>query len=339
MNAALLSQHISGNENMVFTILETLGFQNITYNPYKKQFRFARDFGTNPTSTILDCSSLRYYCFSTGNKGNVFTLIMDRIKCTFPESLKFCVDVLDLDSSAFSVKVKYPFKGFYKSLIPDQDEDFDLPTIPEETLAPYLGKYNTMFFHDGIDYLTQELYQIGYDEDSHRITIPERTFNGELCGIMGRLNDPNCSHAERWYPIIECSRNKTLFGLVQNYKRIVEARTVVLFESEKAPMQCNSFGCKVALGLCGCHVSPAQKAMLLSMKPSKIILALDEGLEEEKVRYEANKLVQDNIISKVKVGYVWDANHEILPEGSKKNPADMGRDAYKYLLTKNVRWM
>lgn len=339
MNAALLSQHISGNEDMVFSILETLGYQNITYNPSKKQFRFARDYGTNPTSTILDCISLRFYCFSTGNKGNIFTLIMDRVKCSFPDSLKFCASVLDLDETAFSIKVKYPFHGFYRNLVPDNDYNFDIPTIPEETLAPYLGKYNTLFFHDGIDYLTQELYQIGYDELSNRITIPERTFNGDLCGIMGRLNEVDCPHVDRWYPLVECSRNKTLFGLVQNYQRIIEARTVVLFESEKAPMQCNSFGSKVALGLCGCHVSLAQKSMLLSMRPLKIILALDEGLEEEMVRYEASKLVQDNIISKTKVGYVWDENHEIISSGSKKNAADMGREAYKELLTKKVRWL
>lgn len=324
---------------MLFSILEALGFQNITYNSQKKQFRFSRDFGTNPTSTILDCATLRFYCFSTGSKGNIFTLIMDRIKCTFPESLKLCANILELDESSFSLNVKLPFNGFYKKLIPDKDDDFDLPSIPEEALAPYLGKFNTMFFNDGIDYLTQELYQVGYDESTHRITIPERNFNGELCGIMGRLNDPHCAHTERWYPLIECSRNKTLFGLIHNYKRIIESRTVVLFESEKAPMQCHSFGSNVALALCGCHISSAQKAMLMTMRPSKIILALDDGLEEEMVRYEAGKLLQDNMIAKTNVGYVWDKDHDIIPANSKKNAADMGREAYRELLTKKVRWL
>lgn len=340
MNAALISQHLQDQKDMIFSVLETLGIENISYNSAKNQFRFARDPGRNPSSTLLDCRSLRYYCFSTGQKGNLFTLIMDRIGCSFPESVRFVSTVLDLDPASFSCHVSPPFHGFYKGLISDREDDFDLPSIPEAALLPYQGKLSQQFFWDGIDYLTQERYQIGYDEDSHRITIPERNFNGELCGIMGRSNDPNCPHSERWFPIIQCQRSKTLFGLQQNYKRIVESGTAVLFESEKAPMQCASFGCHVALGLCGCRISKAQRAMLLSMRPRRVILALDEGLEEEAVRHQAENLLQNNMILKLsKVGYVWDAEHEVIPEGSKQNAADLGGSAYKQLLTTKVKWL
>lgn len=340
MNAALLSQHLQGQQDMVFSILETLGIENISYNNAKGQFRFAREAGSNPSSTLLDCNTLRYYCFSTGQKGNLFTLIMDRLNCSFPESIRFVSTVLDLDPADFTIRISPPFHGFYKRLIADNDDNFDVPSISEDRLLPYLGNLSYQFFMDGIDYLTQEAYQIGYDEQSNRITIPERNFNGELCGIMGRSNDPDCPHGERWYPIIQCQRSKTLFGLQQNYKRIVEARTVVLFESEKAPMQCTSFGCHVALGLCGCHISKAQHAMLLSIRPRRVILALDEGLKEEAVRHEAESLLQNNLILKLsKVGYVWDAEHDIIQEGSKQNAADLGRDAYRQLLTTKVKWL
>ena len=186
MNAALLQQHLSGNSDALFRILETLEFQHINLNNAKTQFRFSRLEDSNPTSMMLDVNTLRYYCFSTNGKGNLFTLIMDRIHCTFPQSLQFVANILDLDTSDFNVQVTYPFHGFYRKLLPDRDDDFTLPTIPETTLDPYLGKYNTMFFQDGIDYKTQELFQVGYDEESSRITIPERDFNGNLVGIMGR---------------------------------------------------------------------------------------------------------------------------------------------------------
>lgn len=339
MNAALLQQHLSGNSDALFRILETLEFQHINLNNAKTQFRFSRLEDSNPTSMMLDVNTLRYYCFSTNGKGNLFTLIMDRIHCTFPQSLQFVANILDLDTSDFNVQVTYPFHGFYRKLLPDRDDDFTLPTIPETTLDPYLGKYNTMFFQDGIDYKTQELFQVGYDEESSRITIPERDFNGNLVGIMGRSNDPTCKHEERWLPLVPCSRSKTLFGLQQNYHNIIDRGNIFLFESEKAPMQARSFGCRLALGLCGCHVSHAQATMIASMLPKNVVLALDEGLEEEAVREEAKKLVQDNIIVKTKVGYVWDADSDIIPKGSKLNAADLGVDAYKQIMRTKVRWL
>ena len=340
MNAALLSQYVQDRENLVFQVLEALDVKNVSYNSAKGQFRFSREEGTNPSSVLLDCKSLRFYCFSTSQKGNLFTLVMDKLGCSFPESIRFVSSVLNLDPSAFSLRVSPPFHGFYKCLISNDEDVFDVPAIPEDALLPYLGNLSYQFLTDGIDYLTQESYQIGYDEYSHRITIPERNFNGELCGIMGRSNDPNCDHSERWFPLISCQRNKTLFGLHHNYKRIVESGTIVLFESEKAPMQCASFGCHVALGLCGCHISKAQRAMLLSMRPRRVILALDEGLEEEAVRHEAETLLQNNLILKLsKIGYVWDAEHDILPAGSKQNAADLGRSAYQQLMQTKVKWL
>ena len=339
MNAALLSQRLIGHSDDIYTILETLGYENITFNSAKAQFRFSRADGTNPTSIVLDVDSLRFYCFSTNGKGNLFTLIMSRLNCTFPDSLTFVTTVLDLDQNDFSAKVHYPFGGFYRKLLPDQPEDYSVPPIPEETLQPYLGKYNQMFFRDGIDYVTQEKFQVGYDFLSNRITIPERNFDGQLCGIMGRSNDPNCPHQDRWYPIVSCPRSKTLFALQQNYQRIIETQNVVLFESEKAPMQCASFGAHISLGLCGCHVSQAQRSMIFSLRPKTIVLALDEGLEEDAIRKEAAKLVQNNLILTTRVGYVWDPDHDIIPAGSKQNPADLGRDAYVACLQTKVRWL
>ena len=339
MNAALLHDQIAGQEESVFQILETLEYFPITYNASKRQFRFSRSDGKNPTSTVLDCDSLRFYCFSTNDKGDIFTLIMKRMNCSFRDSLKIAATILNLDADLLNVNTRYPFHGFYRALMPDDETNFDVDPIPEEALTPYLGKLNTQFFRSGISYTTQELFQVGYDETAGRITVPERNFAGELCGIMGRSNDPNCAHEDRWLPIVACPRSKTLFGLTQNYQNIVERRSVFLYESEKAPMQMHSMGCGLALGLCGCHVSKAQAAMVNSMLPLHIVLALDEGLEEEAIREEAKKLIQDNPILHNKVGYVWDADGDIIPKGSKMNPADLGRDAYVEIIKKKVRWV
>lgn len=86
-----------------------------------------------------------------------------------------------------------------------------------------------------------------------------------------------------------------------------------------------------------CLSGPAQHDF--SLRPKTIVLALDEGLEEDAIREEAAKLVQNNLILTTRVGYVWDPDHDIIPAGSKQNPADLGRDAYVSCLQTKVRWL
>ena len=62
-----------------------------------------------------------------------------------------------------------------------------------------------------------------------------------------------------------------------------------------------------------------------ALMTNKIILAYDEGLEEEQIRLQAEKLALNNAVFKNSVGYVFDKDNEILPKGSKASPSDMGK--------------
>ena len=52
---------------------------------------------------------------------------------------------------------------------------------------------------------------------------------------------------------------------------------------------------------------------------------------------ECKKLITNNLILKTQVGYIW--SDGLVPEGSKMNIADLGREAYKEGLTKYVKWV
>lgn len=338
MDAIALQSKLENQPDKIIQILEALGFENIKFNPTKNTLRFAREEQRNPTSCMVDCGTLRFFVFSTNQKGNIFSLIMDVKKCSFPDALKFAARKAGISEDEVNIKTHWPFGGFFLKLLPDYDEEMnDLTVYPEETLAPYAGKYNMKFLQDGISLKTQAKFGVGYDEISNRITIPERATDGSLVGIMGRANY-ECDHDKRWYPLITCPRSKTLFGYTENYKRIQETGNVVLFESEKAVQQCDSFGSNIALATCGCHVSDTQARYIKKLFPKKIILAYDEGLEEEHLVNECKKLISDNPILKTKVGYVHD-ECSIIPEYSKMNIADLGREAYAEALTKYVKWV
>jgi len=338
VEVSILYNKLSGKSDRILAILEALGFENIKYNSYKDNFRFSREHDTNPSACVIDCKTLCYTMFSAGKHGNIFSLIMDKLNCSFPDALRYAAREAGISEAELNIKMRLPFGGFYRKLVPSRADELPLQTYPESTLEPYAGQYNLQFLHDGIDLKTQERFGIGYDFETGRITIPERSLSGELVGIMGRSNIVDCPHESRWLPIIPCSRTKTLYGYVDNYKRISEGGTVVLMESEKAVLQAASFGSHVVLGLCGCHVSDYQRRHILMLRPNKIILALDEGLDEEVVREEAAKLKMHNSLVDNKVGYVWD-EAAVVPEGSKMNVCDLGKDAYSEGLRKYVKWV
>lgn len=338
MNVGKINEKLLKNTDLVLELLESLGFENI--KDTGNCFRFNNIGGDSPGAVAVYKDNLKYVNFSHGTRGNIISLVMAVKRLTLPSALNYIAKTLHLNPAELNQEVVYPFGGFYKQLLFNQSEpESTIKTYSEAELANYVGKYSTMFFKDGIGYSVQEKYKVGYDMWSNRITIPEYTFDGRLCGIMGRLNDTNCPHEERWLPIIPCSRNLTLFGYHRNYPKIVEKDLAIVFESEKAVMQLDTFGCLLGLSSCGNHLSSTQVRYLKSLMVKRIIVAYDEGLDEEYIREEAKKLLTDNQIYRNEVGYIYDKNHDILQINSKASPSDLGKVAFSELVKKYTVWL
>lgn len=323
-------------------LLEDIGYENIRTIPSRNELRFARERGSNPTSMKFSTDTLKYVCFSTGERGDVFSLVMDVLGYTFPEALKYIADFLNLSEEVKSSKTKIiqPFGGFYRKIAKEENTpEFSMETYNDSVLKEYRGYKNLLFFRDGIDFDTQESFDVGYDFATNRITIPEYTLNGELCGIMGRLNESHCDKGERWLPIIPCSRSLTLYGYHKNYASIQQKNVVVIGESEKFVMQLHSIGIDVGLSICGCNISKTQQKYIKGLMAKQVILALDEGLEEEQIREEAIKLKSCSKMLDIKIGYIYDKNNNVLKKGAKQSPSDLGRDAFEELYKNHIVWL
>lgn len=334
-----VNEALSADEDVVRGILEELGFTQLTFDACKRTFRFAREEGRNPTSMVLNLDTLSFHCFSTNSKGNLYTLIMQRKDMNFPNALKWAADYAGLDKEEYDIDIQLPFGGFFQGLVREISEpEFSMKTYDKSELDEYKGFYNTMFLKDGISFESQEKFDIGYDALSNRVTIPIYSLDNKLIGIMGRYNG-KCEKEERWLPIIPCSRSLAIYGFNENYQSIQEKGMAVIFESEKSVMQCHSFGCNIALATSGCHISDTQAKHIKSLFLPKIILAYDEGLSEEDIIAEAEKLKMDNQIYKNQVGYIYDREHKYLPEGSKASPSDLGKEIFVKLIKECVVWL
>lgn len=340
MNVLRLNDILSNRPDYITQILESIGFSQIRFDSSKNTVRFPRQLGSNPTSMVLNCQNLMYKCFSTNASGNIYTLVMDARGCSFPNALRHICNLLNIEKSIVNFHTTPPFGGFYKRIAKSGSTgEVPLVTYPDSTLDSYLKLSNSMFIKDGIDAKTQELFNVGYDMDTNRITIPQYTIDGKLCGIMGRLNDSQCPHEDRWFPVISCQRSLTLYGFHINYHDIVDKKTIILGESEKFVQQCYSFGCHVALATCGCHISDTQAKYIKSLMPKRVIIAYDEGLDEEFLQAQAKKILTNDSIVSIKVGYVLDESNELIRVGSKMNAADLGRAGFTEAIKSKVKYI
>ena len=341
INHIALKEKLINNPEDCIGLLEEIGYERIKYNANRNELRFAREADRNPTAVKFSLDTLQFVCFSTGDKGDIFTLVMTANGCTFPQSVKYVAKYLGVSESDYKYqKSSLPFSGFFKKIAKEAESpEYSMEIYDETILDSYSGYNNLMFWNDGITFETQEEFDIGYDFCTNRITVPEYTLSGELCGIMGRLNDRNCDKGERWLPIISCSRSLTLYGYHRNYANIQQKGVVVIGESEKFVQQLHSMGCGIGLSICGCNISTTQAKHIKNLMTRKTILALDEGLSEDQIRAEAEKLLSTNKMLDRKVGYIYDKDNDILLKGGKQSPTDLGKKAFCDLYKNHVVWI
>ena len=107
-------------------------------------------------------------------------------------SIKWICDVLDIDYYSDGNENLPESLSITKMLLELQANDNTesdekpLKPIPEKILTYYKSYVNDMFMEDGVSYDTQREFEIGYDEESNRITIPIRDDLGNLVGVKGR---------------------------------------------------------------------------------------------------------------------------------------------------------
>ncbi|MEY8366561.1 hypothetical protein AALA22_13060 [Anaerovoracaceae bacterium 41-7] len=340
VNVVKLNNYLSGNVAAIEDLLNHLGCENIRYNREKREFRCSRDFGKNPSAVRVKVDNLRFSCFSTNEQGSIFNFVMSKLGISFPDSLKWVVNSLGLEKSLFQSAIKLPFDGFYKDVIRNVSEpELSQKTYSNEILNQYGRFGHVSFLKDGIDLLTQNKFSLGYDYESSRITIPQWNMNGELVGIMGRSNDPGIPYEYRWLPIIPCSRSYTLFGYHKNYFNIQQQQLAIITESEKGVMQMDSMGYHFGLATCTKNISEVQARYLKALMVDKIVIAYDEGISEEELRFQANKIKMNNSLYMNNVGYIYDKYNDILGNGSKASPTDGGVKNFKKLVNDYIRWI
>lgn len=321
MEVQKLKEYIINN-NLIYKVLEKIGCHSIKNKG--EYYQCANPDGDNQTAITVYKDSLNVIDYTRNieqnNTSDIFSLVMFFQKCNFFQSMQFvcsCVGIdyyYDFDSELpESLKITKLLFELSNCSIQSEDENPVKP-ISEKILSYYFPYVNDMFCEDNIDYETQQLFEIGFDCETNRITIPIRDEIGTLVGVKGRYFYREVPDEVNKYLYIEpCSKGQILYGLNVTYDYIKEENTVYVVESEKGVMQMFSSGYRNVVATCGKKITKTQ-IHKLSRLCGNIVFLFDKDVGISELQGIADKFINGiNLYAVIDEGGVL---------GEKESPSD-----------------
>lgn len=281
----------------------------------------------------LSCTNYTRRMVETDRATDIIDLVCFCEKLSFPEGLKFiCQEIGISYYHDFESDIPESLKilKLVNEMSTEQTDEKEVPLkpIPTEILDYYKPYVNDLFYEDGISYSTQKEFQIGYDTETNRITIPIYSEIGDLVGVKGRLFQKEVDESECKYLYLEkCAKSKILFGLNKTLPYIKRLGVVYVVESEKGVMQLWSYGYKNAVSTGGKNISRHQLDMLIRLGV-KIVFCFDKDVVLEDVIR-----ISDRLPDGIPAYYMFDKDNQLT--GEKESPSD-NKDRWEYLLENNV---
>ena len=302
MDAQRLKEHILDN-NLIPNILEELGCHHIKWR--NDMVQAANPDGDNPTAVCVylneNLTTLNYtrQILPSGQSRttDIFDLVGYIRECSFFETIKWLCDLCGLDYYAEeeevpeSLQILQFLNQMNKECI-EEDADYSpLKPIDPSVLDYYMPVGNILFEKDGISLSTQRFFEVGYDPQTNRLTIPIYSEIGDLVGVKGRIFQEEIEEGQNKYLyLFNCNKGKVLFGLDKNLDAIMNQGKVYVVESEKAVMQMYNMGYYgVATG--GSKITRHQINMLTRLGV-QIVFAYDKDIEEDELNNIADQFVE-----------------------------------------------
>lgn len=334
MDAAILSERLQGKEDDIVKVMTHLGFKADDIRSHKGGAYLTTTAlhkgSDNKNGVIVYTDSLVVMQPTHGRQyGNLFTLTMDTMECSFPQALKYISYWIGYSEN---VKVRLPFGGFYRTIGSD---NYDMPTFHtyNEDDLPAPNNLSQKYFLDGVSFKTQQLFGVRMDLKNNAIITPIRGYDGTtLIGAKSRSNDANCPHDRRFYAPLPYPKNQVVYGYAINYAEIVKHNILILFESEKSTMQAYSFGLPMGLAIGGHSISKMQARYIKSIGAKNIIVAFDSDVTREEKEFESKKLLQDEFGHKNNVYFIHDEREQFIRKVDKVSPSDCGRRVLENLV-------
>ena len=319
-------------------ILESIGCHHIKYHSTNGYWTCANATGDNNGAIVLYnneyimCINYTRQMIRGTRKTDIIDLVCYTKDLSFPEGLKFICQEIGM-SYYHDFEEDIPESFRILKMLEDMDSNSNiekekpLKPINESILSYYKPYVNDLFFEDNIDYDTQKTFEIGFDEESNRFTIPIRSELGDLVGVKGRYFSRKVPCGENKYTYLEpCARSKIIYGLYKTMAYIKSTGRIYVGESEKFTQQLWSYAYRNSGGTGGKELSQCQIDMLVRLGVD-IILCFDKDVTKEEL-----ETLADRFPDGVPLFYMFDEDN-ILEEH--ESPSD-NPTKWQYMVKNNI---
>lgn len=324
MEVRELKEYIYDNK-YVEQILESIGCHHIRYHSSNSYWTCANATGDNNNAIVLYdneylmCTNYTRQMIKTNRSTDILDLVCYTKDLSFPDALKYVCDEIGI-SYYHDLSNEIPESLKILNLIDEMNFSLEnqalekVQKLDEIILSYYKPFVNKMFHEDGIDYITQREFEIGFDEETNRYTIPIRSEIGDLVGVKGRYFYRDVPNGENKYIYLEpCAKSKILYGLHKTMEYIKQSGKVYVAESEKAVMQLWSYGYRCVVSTGGKTLSQHQVELLVRLGVD-IIFAFDKDVKKEEIEEISEKFPEN-----LPIYYVYDEDN--ILEGH-ESPSD-----------------
>ncbi len=318
----------------IVTLLEKFDFCHINLRPTEIRFARSESSGQNISIRLQNNEWLTTNDYARGFKGDLFSFIMTERGVDFKTVLQETRKILGLGDDWSPPKKRMIFGGIYSNI--GKNAKQEIRTYDESILEQYQKCGNLRFLKDHISLETQMKFGLRYSVASQRIIIPIRDIFGSLAGLKSRRNYETDSEDDPKY-IYECPTSKAmlLYGAHENYRYLMNADRICIFESEKATLACDSYDYNSAVSIMGSMLSPEQAKILLGFNAKEYCFMLDEGLDLLVTYNNAKLLKSYAAMRECKITFFdW---RDSLCVGDKESPTDSGKENFYYILENEIK--
>ena len=306
-------------------ILESIGCHHIKYHASNGYWTCANATGDNNGAIVLYnneylmCLNYTRQMIKGTRKTDIVDLVCYTKDLTFPEGLKFICEEIGMSYyHDFEEDIPESFKilKMIDEMNSNSFEEKEKPLKPiNECILSYYKPYvNDLFAEDYIGYETQRVFEIGFDEESNRYTIPIRSELGDLVGVKGRSFERKVPNGENKYIYLEpCARSKIIYGLHKTMEYIKSSGRIYVGEAEKFTQQLWSYGYRNSGGTGGKELSQCQIDLLVRLGVD-IVFCFDKGVSKQEIEELADRFPDG-----VPLFYMFDED-DILED--KDSPSD-----------------
>lgn len=344
MDTLSLKEYIFENEKIEY-ILNEIGCHSIKYHPNKEFYSCANYNGDN--ATAVNVKNNKYVNVTNWTRQNdfregadIFDLVQYNKGCSFVDSVKYVHSILGLEYSPYKKndnkeKTKFdPLAVFKRALSSRRRVNVaDINVIDESALNEYVPLLHIDWFKEGITEKTREKFGLAYSYRRKRVMIPIRYWlTGDLVGFNARTTIPNYKELGiRKYSLTEgYNKSNNLYGYYENKDDIERLGYCVVYESEKSVLKRDSRNDPTGLALSGKSISDEQVRIILSLNINEVVLAFDNDVCIEEIRFACEKFYRFR-----KVSYIKD-KWGLL--GDKDSPTDVSNEKYNFLFRFRVEY-